>query len=58
MKQGYLSQYFKSIAAKVLSRVEIDVTKSNQHEINGTAPLKRIFGSNKRRFSAQFFIFI
>ena len=54
MKQGYLSQYFKSIAAKVLSRVEIDITKSNQHEINGTAPLKRIFGPNKRRFSAQF----
>ena len=34
MKQGYLSQYFKGIAAKVLSAVEADYAKSNQHEFN------------------------
>ena len=54
MKQGYLSQYFKSVAAKVLTRVEIDVTRSNQHEINGVTSLKKIFGPYRRSFPAQF----
>jgi len=42
MKKGYLSQYFKSVAVKVLSAVEADPVKSNQHEFNGVASLKRI----------------
>ena len=54
MKQGYLSQYFKGIAAKVLSAVEADPTKSNQHEFNGVAPLKKIFGTEKQEFPARF----
>jgi len=41
MKQGYLSQYFKAVAAKTLSSVEADSTKSNQHEFNGDAMLKK-----------------
>jgi len=54
MKQGYLSQYFKGIATKTLSAVEADPVKSNQHEFNGVAPLKRIFGFKKQRFPAKF----
>lgn len=54
MKQGYLSQYFKGIAAKVLSAVEADTATSNQHEYNGVTQLKEIFGTNKKTFSAQF----
>lgn len=54
MKQGYLSQYFKGIAAKVLSAVEADPATSNQHEFNGVTKLKEIFGTEKRRFPARF----
>jgi len=54
MKQGYLSQYFKGVAAKTLSAVEADPVKSNQHEFNGVTPLKTIFGLEKQRFPARF----
>jgi len=54
MKQGYLSQYFKGVAAKALSAVEADLAISNQHEFNGSAPLKRIFGTNERKLAARF----
>lgn len=54
MRQGYLSQYFSGIAVKRLSAVEADTATSNQHEFNGVAPLKRIFGNGRKRFSAKF----
>ncbi|MDR2547235.1 MAG: restriction endonuclease [Lachnospiraceae bacterium] len=54
MKQGYLSQYFKGIAAKTLSAVEADYTKSNQHEFNGVASLKALFGKDKCKFPTKF----
>jgi hypothetical protein len=54
MKQGYLSQYFKGVAAKTLSAVEADPAKSNQHEFNGVAPLKKIFGLEKQKFPTRF----
>jgi hypothetical protein len=54
LKQGYLSQYFKGVAAKKLSAVEADTAKSNQHEFNGVAPLKHIFGTTRRTFPAKF----
>lgn len=44
MKQGYLSDYFDSIAAKRLSAVEADPNRSHQHEFNGTKELKRVLG--------------
>lgn len=54
MNQGYLSQYFKGIAAKSLSAVEADTATSNQHEYNGVTQLKEMFGTSKKTFSAQF----
>lgn len=54
MKSGYLSQYFKGVAAKILSAVEADAAASNQHEYNGVSPLKNIFGLEKRTFEARF----
>lgn len=54
MRRGYLSQYFKGVAAKVLSAVEADPAKSNQHEFNGVTTLKKLFGTEKRKFSARF----
>ncbi|WP_400153534.1 type II restriction endonuclease [Candidatus Methanomassiliicoccus intestinalis] len=46
MKEGYLSQYFTGVALKSLSRVEIDVAASHQHEFNGVSKLKKLFGNN------------
>jgi hypothetical protein len=54
MKKGYLSQYFKGVAAKTLSAVEADPITSNQHEFNGVSPLKTIFGTEKQKFSTRF----
>lgn len=56
MKAGYLSEYFSGIAAKSLSAVEADVTRSHQHEINGVSDLKKIFGKavGKQRYQAKF----
>ncbi|MCL2364870.1 MAG: type II restriction endonuclease [Defluviitaleaceae bacterium] len=54
MKQGYLSQYFKGVAAKTLSAVEADSASSNQHEFNGVTPLKKLFGIEKQKYSTRF----
>jgi len=39
-----LSDYFQDVATKVLTRVEVDLKTSNQHEFNGVNGLKRILG--------------
>ncbi|MCL2574153.1 MAG: type II restriction endonuclease [Defluviitaleaceae bacterium] len=54
MKKGCLSQYFKGVAAKVLSAVEADMAISNQHEFNVTKPMRKVFGTFERKFDARF----
>jgi hypothetical protein len=56
MRKGYLSEYFAGVAVKVLSAVEADPVKSNQHEFHGTKSLKLVLGASKERqqFSAKF----
>lgn len=55
MKRGYLSEYFSSVAFKRLSIVETDRKRSNQHEFNGSNPLKKLFGLGKLAdYPAQF----
>ncbi len=56
MKQGYLSEFFTGVAIKTLSAVETDPARSNQHEFNGIAGLKKLFGraSGKHTFEAKF----
>ena len=56
MKAGYLSEYFTAIAAKSLSAVEADFSRSHQHEFNGSDPLKKMFGKSagKETFKARF----
>lgn len=55
MKRGYLSQYFESVAIKRLSIVEADRNRSNQHEFNGSRPLKKLFGLDRLTdYPAQF----
>ena len=56
MKKGYLSEYFKGVAAKNLSAVEADTLRSHQHEFNGVRELVEILGEpdGKVPFSAKF----
>ena len=54
MRNGYLSQYFDGVVTKRLSAVEANVEKSNQHEFNGTAAMKAMFGSSRQKFPAKF----
>ena len=44
LKRGYLSEYFKGVAAKHLSAVEADTLRSHQHEFNGVRELVQILG--------------
>lgn len=54
MKNGYLSQYFDGVMAKRLSAVEANLEKSNQHEFNGVAAMKSLFGKERQKFPTQF----
>lgn len=50
-----LSNIIKEAAAKRLSVVETDPSSSHQHEINGVAGLKRLFGEDKARLRANIY---
>lgn len=56
MKRGYLSEYFEGVAAKTLSAVEADETRSNQHEYHATKKVQAFLGSpdEKTRMPARF----
>ena len=54
MKNGYLSQYFVGVIAKQLSIVEANLDKSNQHEFNGIASMKKLFGTERQKFDTTF----
>ncbi|QXB98835.1 MULTISPECIES: hypothetical protein [Aeromonas] len=45
---------FSASCVKTLSAVEVDTSRSNQHEFNGVAQLKRLFGANKVEMLASF----
>jgi len=49
-----LSKYFMGIGAKRLSEVEVAPDISNQHEFNGIAGFKEIFGTKKIHFQGKF----
>ena len=53
MRHGYLSEYFKGVAVKTLSPVEVNVAISHQHEFNGVNGLKQLLGDIKRTFAAK-----
>ncbi|MCM3623985.1 type II restriction endonuclease [Brevibacillus borstelensis] len=54
MQKGFLSQYFEGVAIKRLSTVEVDTSVSNQHEFNGSKPLRNLFGDGRRTYMARF----
>lgn len=58
MKRGYLSRYFERIAAKRLSAVEVDPSRSNQHEFNGNNSLRQLFGSEDLKNHPAFFVWL
>ena len=49
-----LSQYFTGVAAKRLSAVETDPSTSNQHELNGVAPLRAVLGDARQSPTTSF----
>ena len=59
MKNGYLSQYFDGVAAKILSQVEANILVSHQHEFNGVDSLRKLLGTppQKVKYNAKFMYF-
>ncbi|MCP4621891.1 MAG: type II restriction endonuclease [Bradyrhizobium sp.] len=45
MKQGYLSEYFVGVAAKMLAATEVDPTTSRGHEYQGVDAFREFLGS-------------
>lgn len=56
MKRGYLSEYFEGLAIKRLAAVEVDPTRSHQHEFNATAEMLGFLGrpTEKTRYPARY----
>lgn len=54
MQKGFLSQYFEGVAIKRLSAVEVDTSVSNQHEFNGSKPLRNLLGNERRTYNSRF----
>lgn len=56
MKTGFLNDYFRGVAVKRLSRVEIYAAVSNQHEFNVNKSLLQLFGKpeGKVRYITKF----
>lgn len=48
-RRGMLSDLFEAVVAKKLTLVETITPKSNQHEIQGTRPLRQMFGDQDRK---------
>src|SRR5665213_258552 len=48
-RRGLLSDYFEGVAVKRLSVVETTPSQSNQHEFNGSRPLRKLLGDDDRR---------
>lgn len=54
-RRGLLSDYFEGVAVKRLSVVETTPSQSNQHEFNGSRPLRKLLGDDdRRRIQARF----
>jgi hypothetical protein len=50
---GYLSRYFRGIAAKRIRPVEIDPKTSHQHEFDGVQSFRAIFGAERLEIPAS-----
>lgn len=58
MRRGMLSDLFTGVVAKRLTLVETITERSNQHEFQGTRPLRRLLGDEDRPKISTRFIWI
>lgn len=58
MRRGMLSDLFAGVVAKRLTLVETVTERSNQHEIQGTRPLRSLLGEDDRRGIPTRFIWV
>jgi len=58
MRRGFLSDLFVGVVAKRLTLVETITAKSNQHEFQGTRPLRQLMGEDDRRGIPTHFIWL
>src|SRR3546814_8764168 len=58
MRRGMLSDLFVGVVSKRLTLVETITPKSNQHEFQGTRPLRNLLGDEDRRQIATRFLSI
>lgn len=58
MRRGMLSDLFAGVVAKRLTLVETVTERSNQHEIQGTKPLRSLLGEDDRRKIPTRFIWV
>lgn len=58
MRRGYLSDLFVGVVVKRLTLVETITSKSNQHEFQGTRPLRQLLGEEDRRGVPTRFIWL
>lgn len=58
IRKGLLSDLFVGVVAKQLTSVETITAKSNQHEFQGTRPLRQLFGDDDRRGVETRFIWL
>ena len=58
MRRGMLSDLFVGVVSKRLTLVETITPESNQHEFQGTRPLRHLFGDEDRRQIATRFLSI
>ncbi len=49
VRRGLVSDLFEGVVAKRLTLVETVTERSNQHEFQGTKPLRALFGDATRR---------
>jgi hypothetical protein len=54
VKRGYLSDFFQGVGAKRLALVDTITDFSNQHEVTGSDPLRRILGETARKRENRF----
>jgi EcoRII C terminal len=58
LQRGFLAKLFRGVVAKRLTLVETITTQSNQHEFQGTKPIKLLFGLDDRKQIETSFIWI
>lgn len=58
MTKGLLARYFTGVAVKRLTAVEIDNSRSNQHEFNGITSLMGFMGTEDRKKIPTLFLWV